>query len=60
MSEHPTSSLDHALIRETIQKAVDFLLFLSDEFETRRLPATSPEGSLRLAALLLSLERDLT
>lgn len=47
------------LVLEILQRVIDDLHFYADETEMGRLPALGGAGSLRLAAALLSIQREL-
>ena len=48
-----------AAIKETLQRVVDDLLSYSDEMECNRIPARDGASALRLAAGLISLQKQL-
>ena len=58
MEECPSTDM-RAVVRDTLQRVIDDLLFYSDEMEMHRLPQYDGVRALRLAAGLFALARDL-
>jgi hypothetical protein len=58
MAEQPSNEM-RAVVRDTLQRVIDDLLFYSDEMEMRRLPPRDGAGALRLAAGLFALTKEL-
>ena len=58
MEECPSADM-RAVVRDTLQRVIDDLLFYSDEMEMHRLPQYDGVRALRLAAGLLAITREL-
>jgi hypothetical protein len=56
----PISKEIRAVVRETLQRVIDELQFYADEMEMQRLPARDGANSVRIAAGLIALQRQLT
>lgn len=58
MTEQPPDAM-RAVIKETLQRVIDDLLFYSDEMEMHRLPSRDGASALRLAAGLFALTKQM-
>ena len=56
----PLSKETRAVVRETLQRAIDELQFYADEMEMQRLPARDGANAVRIVAGLIALQRHLT